>query len=354
MSDNDFAALTSDSDAAQDTTNTEQDASDVKSTRPAPTSLAIISHYSFEYPKFRANSDVPNFVALPVWTAMSSHASHPLVKLACICLSMAHKFSEEEAVVMLKEVTTLDLKKTVPRDITVELNGIKYLLFCTPSIAAKWHTFGYPKDKNILTYHPDDVPPKAKSPNELPYNVELDAAPTLDKTVHQGVPSHTAQVVPTAWLIPLKVHFSQEGKVQGLSVAEIEDESDREEEPTPKCTKFDKKSVPVASSSPGPSGCSLRSRGKGNKKAATSKPKNNPHTTSLNSKINKLIPLIHDTLTEMLDEKKKTGFCFIDSPETKLTVTLSTYQGNRLYVPQKERTKAYQNARTVQYAKLAA
>jgi hypothetical protein len=97
----------------------------------------------------------------------------------------------------------LDVSKTVPRDITVAFYGLRYLVSTAPGSDSEWHVCPFPKDKNvglslslvhlssnrrrrvtqIPTYHPESVPPKALSREELPTLEQTENAPPLSKTV---------------------------------------------------------------------------------------------------------------------------------------------------------------------------
>ncbi|KAJ7726867.1 hypothetical protein B0H14DRAFT_3518983 [Mycena olivaceomarginata] len=169
MSENDSNALASDS---------EQDQSNV-SIPWRHTEFVLTPRYAFKFPIFKADTDTPKFEPHPFWTAMSSKAGRPLAKLACICRSTEHNYTEEEATAALKKGLRpfMHSANLLPRDITVAFYGLRYLIDTVAGSDSKWHIFPLPKDKNIPTYHPESVPPKASSRQELPTNDQMDNTP---------------------------------------------------------------------------------------------------------------------------------------------------------------------------------
>jgi hypothetical protein len=85
MSDHDSNTLTSDS---------EQEHSEA-SIPWRHTEFALTPCYYLHFSVFKADADSPKFAPHPFWTAMSSKGARPLAKLACICRSTKHKYTEE-------------------------------------------------------------------------------------------------------------------------------------------------------------------------------------------------------------------------------------------------------------------
>ncbi|KAJ7325979.1 hypothetical protein DFH08DRAFT_817058, partial [Mycena albidolilacea] len=311
-------------------------ASSVASTTVS-TSHTLVPRYAFSYPTFKPKDKAPPFEPHAFWNALSSSSGRPLAKLAVTCRHSKVEIDEAYADGILNEalpvfrlaVSTLDANGLVPPDITVALAGIAYLVEKNEAIAKEWQFFPFPESDVIPACASGASPPRVKAGSKGPSKDAINNAPHL--SMRLKLAKKPSPVVDSPPPSTEKQQTAKKRKAQPKvpkSLAHIDDESSEDEAPPPKRTKTSGKGK-----EPEPDTPVVPGRLRSSTKAETAAPKPKKGLGSVDEQIDSMIPEIRAKLREMMTEKKKTGFRFIRSNETRYTLTLSTFQGHRTYIP---------------------
>ncbi|KAJ7790429.1 hypothetical protein B0H14DRAFT_3501651 [Mycena olivaceomarginata] len=325
---NDLAPLTDD-DRASGTTGT-----------PRPDSPTLVPRYDFSYHEFAEKEKAPAFRPHAFWNALSSASGRPLAKLAAVCRNPKHKIDDKEADRIVNNAlpsfrfaaTTLSAKGRLPPDITIVLAGIQYLVTDNPAVAKEWEFFPFPPSEIIPAYALDKSPPRTIVLKDIPSKDQINNAPHLSKIIRPArSPSAVADSPPPAKTSNPKPATAKKRKSKPQppkSLATIDHESSEDEEPPTKRPKTTDNEKEV-----GPATSSVSGRLRSSNKSETAAPKPKKVLGSIDEQIDAMVPEIRAKLREMMIEKKKTGFRFIRSNDTRYTLTLSAFQGHRTYIP---------------------
>ncbi|KAJ7679993.1 hypothetical protein B0H14DRAFT_2655504 [Mycena olivaceomarginata] len=284
---------------------------------------------------FKPSDQVPPFRPHAFWNALSSTTGHPVAKLAVVCHHPKFDVDKSVADGILNEalpcltISTLDIHRPVPPDITVALSGVGYLGEDNNAIAKEWQFFSFPNTDMIPTCRPGSSPPRAQSAADGPTKDTINNAPHLHKSVvlHKE-PSPVLDSPPPGTGKHQSAKKRKAKPKAPKSLTTIGDESTEDEAPPSKHPKTSGKGKETEPNTPLVTGRLCSST-----KAETAGPKPKKGLSSVDEQIESMILEIRAKLREMMTEKKKQGFRYIRHSETHYTLMLSAFQGHRTYIP---------------------
>ncbi|KAJ7789697.1 hypothetical protein B0H14DRAFT_3502690 [Mycena olivaceomarginata] len=287
----------------------------------APDSPTLVPRYDFSYYEFERKEKAPSFKPHAFWIALSSAAGRLLAKLSVVCRNPKHEIDDK----MADDIVNQALPSFRLAAST------QYLTVDNPAVSSEWEFFPFPPSEIIPAYPLGKSPPRAATTADSPTKDQINNAPHLSKIAHPTKPASDK-------------HKSKPQLPKSPAV--INDESSEDEEPPTKRTR-----TSVGGKGAEPSTSSMSGRLRSSNKSETAVPKPKKGLGSVDEQVESMIPEIREKMREMMVEKKSrvsvsavfalplqpnlpySGYIRHNATRNTLTLTLSAFQGHRMYIP---------------------